>query len=264
MRRRTRAWRGAAARARALLDGRNVDINRVGRSYNRTVARVSLDGGDLASHSSRRRGALVAARRGQARLVRRGARSPARSPARRTARLTASLDQVRAFVTRLAPNPVCDGCIAERLDLATPQRANQRYPRARRQRRLRAPPRHLFAVLRRETGHPPARLNPANPARPRPRPSPSGRGLGRGRAAGFQGVGPTGPGGGTRRRPPPSPGLRREAVRLTVRAGIAKPTAACRGGGVRLVVATLPARRARPRRLGAGMGATVPTPPRSV
>ena len=39
--------------------------------------------------------------------------------------MTASLDQVRAFVTRLAPNPVCDGCIAERLDLATPQRANQ-------------------------------------------------------------------------------------------------------------------------------------------
>ena len=39
----------SAARARALLDGRIVEIERVGRSYNRTVARVSLDGGDLAS-----------------------------------------------------------------------------------------------------------------------------------------------------------------------------------------------------------------------
>jgi hypothetical protein len=39
--------------------------------------------------------------------------------------LSDTLDKVRAFVARLAPNPVCDGCIAERLALAAPQRANQ-------------------------------------------------------------------------------------------------------------------------------------------
>lgn len=40
---------GAAARcARALLDGRQVGIVRVGRSYNRTVAAVTLGGRDLA------------------------------------------------------------------------------------------------------------------------------------------------------------------------------------------------------------------------
>lgn len=33
-------------------------------------------------------------------------------------------DRVRAFVTRLAPHPVCDGCIAERLDLSAAARAN--------------------------------------------------------------------------------------------------------------------------------------------
>lgn len=38
----------AAARARALLDGRQVSFVRVGRSYNRTVARVMLDGRDVA------------------------------------------------------------------------------------------------------------------------------------------------------------------------------------------------------------------------
>jgi hypothetical protein len=48
----------------------------------------------------------------------------ARYPTPRTTQVTALLDQVRAFVTRLAPNPVCDGCIAERLNLAAPQRAN--------------------------------------------------------------------------------------------------------------------------------------------
>ena len=37
----------AAARARALLDHRKVTFVRVGRSYNRTVARVRLDGRDL-------------------------------------------------------------------------------------------------------------------------------------------------------------------------------------------------------------------------
>lgn len=42
---------GAAAgdRARALLLGRRVGVERVGRSYNRTVARVRLDGRDLAA-----------------------------------------------------------------------------------------------------------------------------------------------------------------------------------------------------------------------
>ncbi|MFA6125359.1 MAG: thermonuclease family protein [Sphingomonas sp.] len=39
----------AAARARALLDGRDVTIVRVGRSYNRTVAKVMLNGRDLAT-----------------------------------------------------------------------------------------------------------------------------------------------------------------------------------------------------------------------
>ena len=34
-------------------------------------------------------------------------------------------DAVRAFVTRLSPNPVCDGCIAERLGLSSPQRTNR-------------------------------------------------------------------------------------------------------------------------------------------
>lgn len=41
--------RSATARARTLLDGRNVTITRVGRSYNRTVARVTLAGRDVGS-----------------------------------------------------------------------------------------------------------------------------------------------------------------------------------------------------------------------
>jgi micrococcal nuclease len=43
------AGRAATARARALLAGRTVGIERVGRSYNRTVARVELEGRDLAT-----------------------------------------------------------------------------------------------------------------------------------------------------------------------------------------------------------------------
>lgn len=39
--------KAATARARGLLQGRAVDFVRVGRSYNRTVARVSLEGRDL-------------------------------------------------------------------------------------------------------------------------------------------------------------------------------------------------------------------------
>ncbi|HEX4693605.1 thermonuclease family protein [Sphingomonas sp.] len=39
----------AATRLRALLDDRSVGIERVGRSYDRTVARVTLDGRDLAA-----------------------------------------------------------------------------------------------------------------------------------------------------------------------------------------------------------------------
>jgi len=39
----------ATERARALLDGQTVGIDRVGRSYNRTVARVTLAGRDLAT-----------------------------------------------------------------------------------------------------------------------------------------------------------------------------------------------------------------------
>lgn len=39
----------AAASARTLLDGRTVGVERVGRSYNRTVARVTLGRDDLAA-----------------------------------------------------------------------------------------------------------------------------------------------------------------------------------------------------------------------
>jgi len=41
--------RSATARARTLLDGRTVTIMRVGRSYSRTVARVTLAGRDVGS-----------------------------------------------------------------------------------------------------------------------------------------------------------------------------------------------------------------------
>lgn len=36
------------------------------------------------------------------------------------------LDRVRSLVTRLAPEPVCDDCIAERLDLTVRQEANRK------------------------------------------------------------------------------------------------------------------------------------------
>lgn len=36
------------------------------------------------------------------------------------------LEQVRAFVTRLAGEPVCDDCIAERLGLSVRQHANHK------------------------------------------------------------------------------------------------------------------------------------------
>lgn len=41
--------RAATARARTLLDGRTVTVMRVGRSYNRTVAQVTLAGRDVGS-----------------------------------------------------------------------------------------------------------------------------------------------------------------------------------------------------------------------
>lgn len=41
--------RAATARARMLLDGRTVTIMRVGRSYDRTVARLTLADRDVAS-----------------------------------------------------------------------------------------------------------------------------------------------------------------------------------------------------------------------
>lgn len=41
--------RSATARARALLEGRVVTIVRLGRSYNRTVAELRLDGRDVAT-----------------------------------------------------------------------------------------------------------------------------------------------------------------------------------------------------------------------
>lgn len=36
------------------------------------------------------------------------------------------LDEVRAFVSRLSPDPVCDDCIAERLGLTVRQHANHK------------------------------------------------------------------------------------------------------------------------------------------
>ena len=36
------------------------------------------------------------------------------------------LDEVRRFVARLAPDAVCDDCIAERLDLSVRQHANHK------------------------------------------------------------------------------------------------------------------------------------------
>ncbi len=36
------------------------------------------------------------------------------------------LDDVRRFITRLAPAAVCDDCIAERLDLSIRQHANHK------------------------------------------------------------------------------------------------------------------------------------------
>lgn len=36
------------------------------------------------------------------------------------------LDDVRSFIARLAPDPVCDDCIAERLELSVRQHANHK------------------------------------------------------------------------------------------------------------------------------------------
>ncbi|HEX8443959.1 MAG TPA: hypothetical protein VF631_09970 [Allosphingosinicella sp.] len=36
------------------------------------------------------------------------------------------LEDVRAFVTRLSPNPVCDDCISERLKISPRQHANHK------------------------------------------------------------------------------------------------------------------------------------------
>lgn len=36
------------------------------------------------------------------------------------------LDDVRAFIVRLSPQPVCDDCIAERLNLSLRQHANHK------------------------------------------------------------------------------------------------------------------------------------------
>ena len=36
------------------------------------------------------------------------------------------LDRVRAFIARLAPEAVCDDCIAERLELSVRQHANHK------------------------------------------------------------------------------------------------------------------------------------------
>ncbi len=36
------------------------------------------------------------------------------------------LDQVRALIERLAPEPICDDCIADKLDLSVRQHANHK------------------------------------------------------------------------------------------------------------------------------------------
>ena len=36
------------------------------------------------------------------------------------------LDQVRALIERLAPEPICDDCVAEKLDLSVRQHANHK------------------------------------------------------------------------------------------------------------------------------------------
>jgi hypothetical protein len=36
------------------------------------------------------------------------------------------LEQVRAFVSRMSPEPVCDDCVAERLSLSVRQHANHK------------------------------------------------------------------------------------------------------------------------------------------
>jgi endonuclease YncB( thermonuclease family) len=64
--------KAAAARLRTLIDGRTVRLVKVGRSYNRTVARVTVDGRDLA-------GQLVSL--GAARWWPRGVRKPDWCPA---------------------------------------------------------------------------------------------------------------------------------------------------------------------------------------
>ena len=40
--------------------------------------------------------------------------------------MTTVLDDVRALVSRLSPEPVCDDCIADRLDLSVRQHANHK------------------------------------------------------------------------------------------------------------------------------------------
>jgi hypothetical protein len=40
--------------------------------------------------------------------------------------MTTVLERVRAFVVRLAGEPVCDDCIAEKLDLSVRQHANHK------------------------------------------------------------------------------------------------------------------------------------------
>lgn len=66
-RREIAAGRAATATARGLLQGRTVRLARLGRNYNRTVARVTLDGRDVA-------GELV--RLGASRWWPRGQRKP--------------------------------------------------------------------------------------------------------------------------------------------------------------------------------------------
>ena len=66
--------KAAATRLRTMIEGRTVRLVRVGRSYNRTVARVTVDGRDLA-------GQLVS--RGAARWWPRGKPKPDWCPAGR-------------------------------------------------------------------------------------------------------------------------------------------------------------------------------------
>jgi len=66
------------------------------------------------------------------------------------------LDKVRGLIERLSPEPVCEECGAERLQLSTTSQANKKT-RAGRLSWIRAEAGRLFAVRRAAHGDPAAR-----------------------------------------------------------------------------------------------------------